>query len=167
LKISGFFLATALMAACGSLASAAEPVFGVQGALAFPVNDLTNVANLGLQAGGHGRWDFGGGHGLMARADVTVFGSKDGASTTSFGAGADYTWHPDRNRRGVYLLGGVSLMSYGISFHGHSDSKNGLGLDLGVGYDFDRHMGIQARYTTHNIDHATLATLNLGVTYAF
>jgi len=167
LKMSAFLLATAVMAACPWQAKAAEPVFGVQGALAFPVNDLTNVANLGLQAGGHGRWDFGGGHGLMARGDVTVFGSKDGASTTSFGVGADYTWHPDRNRRGVYLLGGVSLMSYSISGHGNSDSRTALGLDLGVGYDLDRHVGIQARYTTHNTDHVTLAALNLGVTYSF
>ena len=155
------------MAACGSTALAAEPVFGVQGALSFPVNDLTNTANLGLQAGGHGRWDFGGGHGLMGRGDVSVFGSKNGASTTSFGVGADYTFHPDRNRRGIYLLGGVSLVSYGVSLHGHSDSQTGLGLDLGVGYDLDRHMGIQMRYTTHNVDHNTNAALNLGVTYSF
>lgn len=167
MKIPALFLSAALMTVCGSQASAADPWFGVQGALAFPVNDLTDAANLGLQLGGHARWDFGGGHGLMARGDVTLFGSKDGASTTSFGVGADYTWHPDRNRRGVYLLGGVSFMSYGISLHGHSDSENGLGLDLGVGYDVSRQLGFQARYTTHNLDHATFATLNLGVTYAF
>ncbi|BDU72741.1 outer membrane beta-barrel protein [Mesoterricola silvestris] len=167
MKISGLFCATALTLACGSWASAAEPVFGVQGALAFPVNDLTDAANLGLQVGGHGRWDFGGGHGLMGRADITIFGSKDGVNTTSYGLGADYTWHPDRNRRGVYLLGGVSLVSYSLSGHGHSDSKTALGLDLGVGYDLDRHVGLQARYTTHNVDSVTLAALNLGVTYSF
>jgi hypothetical protein len=155
-----------LTAACAAPAAAAEPFFGLQGALSFPANDLSNVANTGIQVGGHARWDFGGGHGIMARADINLFGSKNGVSTTSFGAGADYSYHLDQNRRGVYFLAGVTMTSYSVSYHG-SSSRSGLGLDLGVGYDVDRRLGFQARYTTHNLDGATFSALNLGVTYGF
>jgi len=158
-------LTLAIVLACGTALSAADPAFGFQAALAFPVNDLTTPANQGLQVGGHGRWDFGNGHGLMPRVDVAVYGSKDGFSTTSFGAGADYTYHFDHNRRGVYVLGGLSFMSYSISHGG--GSRSGLGPDLGIGFDTDRHLGFQLRYTTHNLDRATMTSLNLGATYTF
>lgn len=159
--------AAAVLATAGPGLSAQDARFGVQAALAFPVNDLTDNAGLGLQVGGHVRWDFGSGHGLMVRADVTFYTSKDGASTTSQGVGADYTYHFDQNRRGFYVLAGVSMMSYNTSVPGTSFTNNGLGLDLGVGYDVHRNLGLQARYTTHSIDGATLSSLNLGATYTF
>ncbi len=160
-------LGLGLFLAGGAFARAEDPAFGFQAALAFPANDLTNVANLGLQVGGHGRWDFGGGHGIMGRADLAFYGSKDGVSTSSYGLGADYTYHIDHNRRGVYFLAGLSFMGYSLSGGGDSASRSGIGIDLGVGYDLNRHVGLQARYTTHNLDHATMSSLNLGCTYTF
>jgi hypothetical protein len=160
-------LVPALLLAAASAAGAAEPpAFGLQAAVAFPANDLTDVANLGIQFGGHGRWDFGHGHGLMGRADLTFYGSKDGASTDSIGAGADYTYHFDHNRRGVYLLAGVTFMNYSVSYHG-THSHSGLGPDVGVGYDVDGHLGLQIRLTSHDVDHSNLYSLNLGATYTF
>ena len=156
----------AILVLGGTALSAQEVRVGVQGALAFPANDLTDVANLGLQLGGHARWDFGGGHGLMARADLAFYGSKDGASTTSFGGGADYTYHVDHNRRGLYLLAGATFASYSIS-GGGTASRSGLGFDVGAGYDLTRNLGLQLRYTTHNLDHATMSSLNLGATWSF
>jgi hypothetical protein len=50
--------------------SAQDVRFGVQGALALPDNDLTDNADAGLQLGGHVRWDFGRGHGVMAPGDA-------------------------------------------------------------------------------------------------
>ena len=54
------------------------------------------------------------------------------------------------------------------------DSKqtwNGLGYDLGAGYDFNRQMGLQARYRRYNLyrlgEDVTLEELNLGITYTF
>ena len=158
---------TAILALGCTFLSAEDARFGVQGALSFPTNDLTDTANPGIQVGGHALWDFGRGHGLMARADLGLYGSKDGFSTTSLGGGADYTYHIDRNGRGLYFLGGVTFISFNTSGYGHSSSSNGLGIDVGVGYDLDRHLGFQARYMTHNIDSATLSSLNLGVTYTF
>lgn len=168
MKCAHAFLASAVLVLSAAAAHAQEPPrFGVQAALSLPANDLTDVANLGFQFGGHGKWDFGHGHGLMGRADVTLYGSKNNFSTTDFGAGADYTYHLDRTQRGVYFLAGVSFLSFSTSGYGHSTSNNGLGIDLGLGYDLDRHVGLQARYTTHSVNGGTFAALNLGVTYTF
>lgn len=147
--------------------SAQEVRFGVQGALSFPANDLTDNANTGLQGGGHVRWDFKQGHGLVARADLTLFGRNDGVDVSDLAVAADYTYHFERRQRGLYVLAGLSEHNYRTSFHGDSRNDGGLGLDLGAGYDLDRRFGLQARYTTNNFSDMTYSALNLGVTYTF
>jgi hypothetical protein len=159
-------LLPALLLATGA-AHAAEPAFGFQGALALPTGDLSDMAGLGLQAGGHARWDFGRGHGIMARADATFYGSKHGVTTSSLAAAGDYTYHLDQNRRGLYFLAGISFINYSHSWNGVSNSNNGLGFDIGAGFDLDKHLGLQARYTSHNLDSIGYGSLNLGVTYTF
>ena len=147
--------------------AAQEARFGVQGAIAFPTGDLGDNADLGLQLGGHVRWNFGSGHGLMARADLTSYGSKDGVDTSSFALGADYTYHVDQDQSGLYFLAGLSFQDCHRDFPDGSITDNGLGLDLGVGYDLNQHLGLQARVTSQSADNGNLTALNLGVTYTF
>jgi len=148
--------------------AAAEPHFGAQAALSFPFSTLSDNGYLGLQLGGHGRWYFGGGHGLMARADLAFYGSNKSTSVTGFDVAADYTYHLERRPEGAYLLAGLSQASYHTSFPNHSDNDSALGIDLGAGYDLDQHLGLQARYTTHSLGNdKTYGALNLGVTYTF
>ena len=141
--------------------------YGVQGALSAPSGDLGDGANLGLQLGVHVRWNFGQGHGFMARGDWTSYGDKNEVSTTSSALGADYTYHFSQTQRGLYVLAGLSLQEYYQDFPDFSVDNSGLGLDLGVGFDVDRHLGFQARVTSANLDHATMTALNLGITYTF
>ena len=141
--------------------------YGVQGALALPGGDLADNAGVGLQVGGHVRLDLGEGHGLMGRLDLTSFGRKDGLNASSFGAAADYTYHFGRNRRGLYVLAGLGLGSYYREFPGGSVNDTALGLDLGAGFDLDRHIGLQARYTSARAGGEDLSAMNLGVTYTF
>jgi hypothetical protein len=159
-------LAILILATAVSL-SAQEVRFGVQGALAIPTGDLGDIADAGLQLGGHAKWDFNQGHGIMARVDATFFGQNDGVNVTNLAVAADYTYHFQRRQRGLYVLAGLSDQNYHTSYDGYSQNNNGLGIDLGVGYDLDRHLGLQARYTTADISSATYAALNLGVTYTF
>jgi len=147
--------------------SAQEVRFGVQGALSLPAGDLSDNAGGGLQVGGHARWAFNGGHGIMARADATFFGQKYGVDVSDLAFGGDYTYHFERRQRGLYVLAGLSQQNYRTSFQGYSQSDSSLGLDLGAGYDLDRHLGLQARYTSSNVNEMTYAALNLGVTYTF
>jgi hypothetical protein len=156
-----FALATAL-----SL-SAEVPHFGVQGGVSLPAQDLADNASLGLQLGGHARWNFKHGQTLMARADMTLYDQNNNTNVTTFGVGADYIYHLERRPSGLYLLAGLSNQNYHTSFTNSSRNDSGLGIDLGAGYDLDRHLGLQARYTTHSFNGLTYAALNLGATYTF
>jgi hypothetical protein len=147
--------------------AAAEPHFGVQGALSLPVNNLSNNAYVGFQAGGHGRWYFEQGHGLMARADMTLYSPNGGTNVTDLGVAADYTYHLERSPVGVYLLAGLSQNSFHTSFSDRSRNDSGLGWDLGAGYDLDHHTGVQVRYVTHSFSGLTYSAFNVGVTYTF
>jgi len=147
--------------------SAQEVRFGVQGALSLPAGDLTDNAGAGLQVGANARWAFNGGHGIIARADATFFGQKYGVDVTDLAFAGDYTYHFERRQRGLYVLAGLSQQNYHTSFQGYSRNDSGLGLDLGAGYDLDRHVGLQARYTTNSFNDFTYSALNLGVTYTF
>jgi hypothetical protein len=147
--------------------SAQDVRFGVQGALALPDNDLTDNADAGLQLGGHVRWDFGQGNGVVTRVDATWFGQNDGVTVNDLAIAADYTYHFERRQRGLYVLAGLSEQNYRTSYQGFNQNDSGLGFDLGAGYDLDRHLGFQARYTTNNFSDYTYSALNLGVTYTF
>lgn len=108
-----------------------------------------------------------GGHGLVARADLTFFGQSNNTTVNDLAVAADYTYHFDRRPRGAYLLAGLSQQTYHTSFPGFSRNNSGLGIDLGAGYDLDSHLGLQARYTTNSFTDVTYAALNLGVSYTF
>ena len=164
------YLMTSLLAlASAALLAGATPRYGVQGALALPEGDLSDTSSAGIQVGGHALWDFGRGHGIMGRADLTLYSQHHDESNTSLGVGADYTYHVEGRRHGFYLLGGLSLMDYhwsSLDDRSHTDTS--LGPDLGVGYDLDRNFGVQARYTFHTgAESSDLNSLNLGVTYTF
>ena len=157
-----------LLCASAGMAPAVEDArFGIQGAVSVPWADLSDNANLGIQFGGHGRWDFGQGHGLKGRVDLAYYGQKFDISTSSLGLGADYTFHFDRHQRGLYWLGGVSIANYSRNTPSGKLNDNGLGVDLGLGYDLNRNLGIEARLTRHAFDQATMTALNLGVSYTF
>ncbi len=158
----------AVLAMGGALALAAQDIrLGVQGALSLPANNLGDNANLGLQLGGHARMDLGAGHGLVRRADLSFYGQHNGIDVNNLALAADYTYHFERRQRGPYLLAGLSLQNYHTGFPAFSRNDSGLGVDLGVGCDLDRHLGVQARYTTNSFTGLTYAARNLGVTYTF
>ena len=99
--------------------------------------------------------------------DLAYYGQKFDISTSSLGLGADYTFHFDRHQRGLYWLGGVSIANYSRNTPSGKLNDNGLGVDLGLGYDLNRNLGIEARLTRHAFDQATMTALNLGVSYTF
>ena len=168
MKLQKMMLPIALALVSGAFLSSAEPQWGVQGGLVFPSGDLSYSAGPGLDAGGHARWNFGEGHGLMARADLTVYGQSNGNSDSSIGVGADYTYHVNRAPRGLYLLGGLSVVATRWTpWHGQSRSDTNLGLDLGLGYDLNRSLGFQLRSTTHGGSGGNLDALRLGATLSF
>jgi hypothetical protein len=159
-------LAILIMGTAVSL-SAQDFRLGVQGAVSVPTGDLNDNASMGLQLGGHVRMDLRGGHGLMGRADLTFYGQNNSISVNDLAVAVDYTYHVERRQQGFYVLAGLSQQNFHTSFPGSSRNDNGLGIDLGAGYDLDRHLGLQARYTSNSFTDLTYSALNLGVTYTF
>jgi hypothetical protein len=159
-------LAILVMGSALSL-SAQDIRLGVQGALSVPSGDLSDNATVGLQLGGHARMDLRSGHGLMGRVDMTFYGQNNSVTVNDLAVAVDYTYHVERRQEGFYVLAGLSQQNYHSSFPYFSSNDNGLGIDLGVGYDLDRHLGLQARYTTNSFTNYTYSALNLGVTYTF
>lgn len=147
--------------------AAAEVDFGVQAAASLPTSNLSDNAYVGVQGGGHMRWDFSHGHGIMFRADLAVYPQNGGTSVNGFAVAADYTYHLEGHHTGLYVLGGLSQASYHTSFSSYSRSDSGLGFDVGAGYDIDRHVGLQARYTSYSFTGLTYSAMNVGVTYTF
>lgn len=158
----------AILSIGGALSlAAAEVDFGVQAAASLPTSNLSDNAYVGVQVGGHMRWDFSHGHGIMVRADAVLYPQNNGNSVNGFAVAADYTYHLERRQTGLYVLGGLSEASYHTSYPGSSRSDSGLGFDLGAGYDIDRHAGLQLRYTSYSFSGLTYSALNVGVTYTF
>ena len=147
--------------------SAQSVRFGVQAAVSLPTNDLTNNAYFGLQMGGHAKADLSEGHGIMARADVAFYSQNNDYNVSNYALAADYTYHFERNQIGPYVLAGVSQQVYHTSLHGLDTNDSGLGIDLGAGFDVDRNVGLQVRYTTNSFNSYNYAAVNLGVTYTF
>jgi hypothetical protein len=158
---------TILMTGAALSLCGAEPRFGVQGGLSIPAGDLSDNAYLGLQAGAHAKWDLRDGHGLMPRIDLSTYGSHNGVSVNNAALACDYTYHFDRRASGPYALAGVNLSTYHTSGGGFSSNDSSLGLDLGAGYDVDRHLGFQGRYTTNSFSGVTYGALTAAVTYTF
>jgi len=151
-----------------ALALSAQDIrLGVQGGISLPTGDLSSNATMGLQLGGHAKFDLRGGHGIMGRVDLTFYGQNSSISVNDLAVGADYTYHLERRQQGLYVLAGLSQQNYHTGFPSYSRNDNGLGIDLGLGYDIDRHLGLQARYTTNSFSGLTYSALNMGVTYTF
>lgn len=158
---------TLLILGAGLALSAQEVRFGVQGALSFPSHDLGDRADTGLQVGGHALWDLARGRELVARVDATSFGQNHDLKVRELAIGADYLYHFEGRPRGAYALAGLAAQSFHTSRTGHSSNDSGLGVDLGAGYDLNRNLGLQARFTTTSLSSISYDALNLGVTYTF
>jgi hypothetical protein len=151
-----------------ALALSAQDIrLGVQGGVSLPAGDLSSNATLGLQLGGHAKFEFRGGHGIMGRVDLTFYGQNSGTNVTDLAVGADYTYHVEGRQQGLYVLAGLSDQNYHTGFPNFSRNDSGLGIDLGLGYDIDRHLGLQTRWTTNSFSGLTYSALNVGVTYTF
>ena len=93
--------------------------------------------------------------------------TANGYNVNNVALAADYTYHLNGRQLGPYVLAGISQQNYHTSLHGVDSNNSGLGLDLGVGYDVDRNVGLLVRYTNNAFNSLNYSALNLGVTYTF
>ena len=105
-------------------------------------------------------------------------------SVNSAGLGLDYLLYTAGKPEGFYLTLGLGSMRYEVKTEGtttftdpsgtstqtangkdKSDTK--LAFTAGLGYDFNRTWGMNARYTSVHIEDTTFTAIHVGVTFKF
>jgi len=174
----------------GSMAAKAEePRFGLQLHANFPTGDLKTAVDSkpGAGLGAHVTFDLGGGHLLRPRLDGVFFpesdlhGFKTKASDLSLGV--DYLYFPRGKPEGLYLTAGLGLHRWKVDtttpaqpplWPAGSDSQTSsrFGYSAGLGYNFNRSVGSELRYTSSHYANRTAwdpsaNAVQAGVTYRF
>ncbi len=157
---------------------AEAPRIGVQGAFNIPLGELKDyvdskpAAGLGI----HGTFDMSGGHMLRPRLDYAIFpeaallATKQKAST--FSLGGDYLYFIAEKPEGLYLTGGVAVMRWVFEqtepTTTASSNTTKLGLTLGLGYQWNATVGLEARYLRSRVSSIFKTdVLQTGVTVRF
>ena len=157
---------------------AEEPRFGVQALVNAPLGDLKDFVDSkpGVGVGVHGTFDLGLGNMVRPRLDFNVYpeanfpGLKNNASNLSLGA--DYLYFIAGRPEGLYLTGGLAAVRWSFSqdagFGKVSTDTTKLGLALGAGYQWNRTVGGELRFTSSKVDSGFQAdALQVGVMLRF
>lgn len=180
-------LLTALLIA--SPLAAQDFRFGVQVHANLPTADLKEAADSKAGAGGgfHMTWDLGGGNVIRPRIDYVVYpenknfpdysvsASVSGkAKVDNLSAGADYLYFFEGKDTGFYLTGGISWNRFKYDYDyqykvgpatvtgSASSTANKVGGAAGVGFNLNRHFGVEARYTASRYENARGGQVNAG-----
>ncbi|MBI4913929.1 MAG: outer membrane beta-barrel protein [Acidobacteria bacterium] len=154
---------------------AQEPTrYGIQGSLLFPTSDSTKEftdKSMGFSIGAQSTWDLQKGQRLRGRVDYTVFSEKSinggfgfdqrsisgytqSGKLTGISGGVDYLYFFEGKPLGWYLAGGLTLNAWkaeatysGKRTGSESRSKTTPGIAGGVGWQFNKNLGLEARGT--------------------
>lgn len=159
-------------------AQGADLKFGLQGTLSVPLEDLKTATDSGLGLGAGVFMDirFLSNHVIRPRIDYIQYPSKsygdESRKWSSRNIGFDYLYFTQPQFTGPYLAAGLSSRAYEVKIdsNGRSDSgtNTNIGLNLGAGYVFSRHLEANVRYTMTSMDGGIhMASLDLGAAYTF
>ena len=182
-------LTTVALGFGSATAQAEEPRFGLQVHASIPSGDLkTAVDNKpGAGLGAHVTFDLSGGHLIRPRFDAVLFPESDlsGFKTKArdLSLGADYLYFPGGRPDGLYVTAGVGLHRWKVDrttpalpplWPASSDSQasSRFGYSAGLGYNFNRSVGVELRYTSSHYANRTAwdpsaNSLQVGATYRF
>jgi len=157
---------------------AEPPRYGVQGSVSIPLGDLKDYADSkpAPGVGIHGTFDMGDGHMLRPRLDYAIYPEAAFASVkqkaSSLSLGGDYLYFIAEKPEGLYLIGGLSAMRWVFEHKDALTSVNTnstkIGLALGLGYQWNATVGLEARYVQAHISSSFKAVaLQTGVTIRF
>lgn len=173
--------------------------FGVQVHANLPSADLKDAADSKAGAGGgfHMTWDLGGGSVIRPRVDYVAYPENKNfpdysLSATANGkskldnlsAGADYLYFFEGKDTGFYVTGGLSWNRWKFDYDytykignvtvsgSSSQTANKVGGAAGVGYNLNRNLGFEARYTASKFKNAgggdvNAAAVQLSASYRF
>lgn len=167
---------------------AEEPRYGLQLHANLPTGDLkSRVENQPAPGlGVHVAFNLGAGHVLQPRLDAVFFGERNvnglKSQARDLSLGCDYLYFPKGDPTGLYLAAGVGLHRWTTDISvpaigaypaaSGSDTANRLGYSVGLGYAFNRSLGVELRKTSTKqtaggASYPSDSFLQLGLTYKF
>jgi hypothetical protein len=148
-----------------------RPTFGCSVQLDAPLGNLKEDTDKSLGGGLSFlvQWNLLGGHAIRPRLDVNVFNVssyepshsnyRESRDLSAVGLGADYLYYLGGQPKGLYLTAGAGLTRWDLSYttsdrsgstfsSSYKRTKNAtsLGLAAGLGWQFTRVIGLEARF---------------------
>lgn len=148
-----------------------RPTYGLSLQLNSPTGDLKNDTdkNLGAGASFLVQWDLGQGHALRPRFDVNVFNVsqyepshsnyRESRNLNALGLGLDYLYYLNGMPKGLYVTAGLGVTRWNLAYStsdkvgntytsSYDTNKNttSLGAAAGLGWQFTRVIGLEARF---------------------
>lgn len=151
--------------------SSGRPTFGLSAQVNLPTGNLKEDTD--KNAGGGlsflMQWNLPGGHALRPRLDANVFNVstyepshsnyRESRDLTAVGLGLDYLYYVNGTPKGLYLTGGAALTRWDLSYttsdrsgstfstsYDRTQNTTSLGLAAGLGWQFTRVIGMEARF---------------------
>ena len=127
-----------------------------------------------LQIRGFAKYDLGSGHAVTASFNVNNYKSPrlklvvitvEKKTFKHRTIGVDYGYHFSKQQFGTYCLAGVNITERSDS----KDSNKALGQRIGIGYDFNKNLGVQACYNrcVKHDDGSSQSNAGFAMTYTF
>lgn len=151
--------------------SSGRPTFGLSAQVNLPTGNLKEDTD--KNAGGGlsflVQWNLPGGHALRPRLDANVFNVstyepshsnyRESRDLTAVGIGLDYLYYVNGTPKGFYLTGGAAITRWDLSYttsdrsgstfsssYERTRNTTSLGLAAGLGWQFTRVIGMEARF---------------------
>jgi hypothetical protein len=154
-----------------SAQSVNAPTFGFSAQLNAPLGNLKEDTDKHLGAGASflAQWNFAGGHAIRPRLDINVFNVstyepshsnyEESRNLSALGLAVDYLYYLNDTQRGLYFTGGVGVTRWDLSYttsdragssfsssYDRSLNTNSFSLAAGLGWQFTRVIGMEARF---------------------
>jgi opacity protein-like surface antigen len=147
------------------------PTFGFSAQLNAPLGDLKEDTDKTLGAGASFlvQWNFPGGHAIRPRLDLNVFNVstyepshsnyRESRNLSAVGLDVDYLYYLNGTPSGLYFTGGAGVTRWDLSYttsdrsgndfsssYDRSKNTNSFSLAAGLGWQFTRVIGVEARF---------------------
>ncbi len=167
------------LALATSAVMAQDVKLGVQAQANLPMGDLKDAVDskVGVGVGVHAQFSLGSGMAVRARGDFNTWSETDVLTVTNkvsnLTLGGDFLYFVEgKDTSGVYFLGGLSAVrwSYEVKLAGvkHNYDSTHLGLSVGLGYQWNRTFGTEARFVHSSLGSGLNGdTFSVGATLKF
>lgn len=159
-----------------------RPTYGLSVQFNAPLGDLKEDTDQspGLGASVLAQWNLAQGHALRSRVDVNVFNVsqyepsnsnyRESRSLSAVGFGVDYLYYLNGKPKGLYFTGGAGITRWDLTYttsdkvgttytssYDRNRNTTSLSLAAGLGWQFTRIIGLEARFI-----HAPYKAFDLG-----